>query len=419
MKIVFKKSFLNEIEKAGKDLSKLHKEVITNKNGHRTTVWKKNSDQDEKKGRSKKVEEVNKKPKGTESKQYSNNVGDTVTFTIRDDAGERKLTDGKVMSVGDLGAVINRQGVEYKVLAKDIETTVKHDGTIPGKQFKSVILNMFKNDPRATNDENGIKFIYERIGNKGREIQAYVEKKMNNLSHILKKGDTMTRYSKDGEFTEERKALHKNIINEILSKEKIDAFKPKDGEKPKFIMFGGRGGSGKSWFTDKKRAEKDGREVMFDSDKYLVLDADEIKKYLPEYKNWNAGEVHEESSYLMKDIKKRAMDMGINIIIDGTMNYNEKKPDKVKNEMLEAREKGYSIEAHYMFLPLEESCVRSMERFRTEKGDYSGRLVPTDILLQMQNNEKSFESVIDLVDDWSFHDNRYGKPKLVSKKGLE
>ena len=34
---------------------------------------------------------------------------------------------------------------------------------------------------------------------------------------------------------------------------------------------------------------------------------------------------------------------------------------------------------------------------KTKKGDYSGRFVPTDILLSMQDNEKSFDSVKDIL----------------------
>ena len=79
----------------------------------------------------------------------------------------------------------------------------------------------------------------------------------------------------------------------------------------------------------KKRAAAEGREVMFDSDNFLVLDADALKEYIPEYEGWNAGEVHEESSYLNKKIKEKAFERGLNIIIDGTMNYNPKKPYKV------------------------------------------------------------------------------------------
>ena len=149
---------------------------------------------------------------------------------------------------------------------------------------------------------------------------------------------------------------------------------------------------------------------------FLILDADEIKNAIPEFQMWNAGEVHEESSDLMKMIKKQAMEMGLNIIIDGTMAYNSKKPDKVKNEMLAAKDMGYSTEAHYMFSPIQKSCINAMTRFR-HGGDFKGRLVPTDILLAMQDNEKSFDSVKDIVDDWSFRDNQNFEAKLISRKG--
>ena len=149
---------------------------------------------------------------------------------------------------------------------------------------------------------------------------------------------------------------------------------------------------------------------------YIKLDADEIKKELPEFEGWNAGEVHEESSELMKRIKKIAMDKGLNIIVDGTMGYSDKKPDKVKNEVLEAKNKGYSTEAHYMFNPVQNSCVNALKRFKTKDGDYSGRLVPMLMLVGMQDNEKSFDSVKDIVDDWSFRDNQNFEAKIVSQK---
>ena len=73
-----------------------------------------------------------------------------------------------------------------------------------------------------------------------------------------------------------------------------------------------------------------------------------------------------------------------------------------------------------LILPLQDSCIRAFNRFKTKNGDYSGRLVPTDIMLAMQDNEKSFDSVKDIVDDWSFRDNQgAGGPKLISKKGLK
>lgn len=73
-----------------------------------------------------------------------------------------------------------------------------------------------------------------------------------------------------------------------------------------------------------------------------------------------------------------------------------------------------------MFLPVQESAKRAINRFKTKKGDFSGRLVPMDILMSMQDNEKSFDSVKDIVDDWSFRDNQGDNgPKLVSRKAKD
>lgn len=353
-------------------------------------------------------------PRSGKPLNYS--IGDTVSFKT----SKGNTIYGEIVAEGAAGVQVKSNGVIYKVKHGQVEAKTKNkDGTIPSHRFNANDYKKQFTDTKCTNDKDGINHVYDMLGADGRETRSMVEQKLNEQTHRMKKGDTKTRNQINGEYTPERKQLHSKIINEILSYEKVRACTPKNGEKPKFIMFGGRGGSGKSWFTDKEMAARDGREVMFDSDNYLILDADEIKRELPEFKGWNAGEVHEESSDIMKQIKREAMDLGINIIVDGTMNYNPKKPDKVKNEMLDAKDKGYSLEAHYMFTPLQKSCVNAMNRFKTSKGDYSGRLVPTDILLSMQDNEKSFDSIKDIVDDWTFRDNQNFEAKLVSQKGLK
>lgn len=415
-KVMFKRELYNEMLKAfgKKDLSKLRKEIITDKNGHRKTVYKKidKPEEGKNKGAAAPKEEGKKN-------SYRGSVGDHVKFAYNGAQHE-----GDVVGIGQDGITVRgtgeSKGVQYRVPNADIGQTLRnHDGTIPAGSFNASDYKKSFTDPKCTNDADGIEYVYSLLGEEGRRTQAQVESKLNEQAHRMKHGDTQTRNMVNGEWTKEREKLHNDIIAKILTPEKVKACQPKNGEKPKFIMFGGRGGSGKSWFTDKKRAAAEGRQVMFDADNYLVLDADELKKHIPEFKGWNAGEVHEESSYLNKKIKSMAMSLGMNIIIDGTMNYSPKKPDKVKNEMLEAKEKGYSLEAHYMFLPLQDSCIRAFNRFKTKKGDYSGRLVPTDIMLAMQDNEKSFDSVKDIVDDWSFRDNQgAGGPKLICKKGL-
>lgn len=417
MKIMFSKAVYKEMKKAfgKKDLSKLHQKVVTDKNGVRRKVWVNNEEKpnDKRKGKT--------DTQNVSSKQRHNvAMGDVISFNVRDNFnGTRTLDNGKITAIGADGVTVQRQGVEYKVPHRDIVSKTKNsDGTIPADIFNANDYKKSFTDTKATNDDKGYNFIYDSLGETGKDAKTMTIRKLEEQSHRMKKGDTMTRNTdENGNWTPERKELHKKIISEILSPEKVAACLPKDGEKPKFVMFGGRGGSGKSWFTDKKRAAAEGREVMFDSDKFLVLDADALKEYIPEYEGWNAGEVHEESSYLNKKIKQKALDWGLNIIIDGTMNYNPKKPDKVKNEMLEAKSKGYSLEAHYMFLPVQESAKRAINRFKTKKGDFSGRLVPMDILMGMQDNEKSFDSVKDIVDDWSFRDNQGDNgPKLISRK---
>ena len=411
---LFEKSF------GHRDFSKLTKKQITDKNGHSRNVWVRAGE--EQRAKRRKFSET-EEPKNS----FSHMVGEEIEFNY----GGNRLS-GYITAGGKDGVTVqDKNGGSYKVRYGNIVGKTKNaDGTIPAKRFNAADYKKSFTDSKCTNNAEGVKYVYSLLGSDGSETQAQVEMKLNKQAHRMKRGDTRIRNMHDivfdangnfvsGKWNLDREKLHNEIVAKILSPEKIRACKPENGEKPKFIMFGGRGGSGKSWFTDKKRAADENRKVMFDSDKFLVLDADALKEYIPEYEGWNAGEVHEESSYLNKKLKDRAMSLGLNIIIDGTMNYNPKKPDKVRNEMLAAKEKGYSLEAHYMFLPLQDSCVRAFSRFKTKKGDYSGRLVPTDIMLNMQDNEKSFDSVKDIVDDWSFRDNRGNSgPKLVSKKGL-
>lgn len=343
------------------------------------------------------------------------NIGDSVTFTTPSGV---KITDAEVVNMGTSGVQAKKDGVVYKVPHEDLEVSKFSDGSIPASKFNADDYKKSFTDPKVTPDDAGIQYIYDKLGEEGKEAKEIIEKRLKEQDERIKAkgGDTQKRNQVNGEYTPERKELHQEIIDEILSPEKKEKAKPKKGEKPKYIIFGGRGGSGKSWFTDKKRAAQQGREVMFDSDNYITLDADEIKKKLPEFEGWNAGEVHEESSDLMKEIKRIAMSEGLNIIVDGTMGYNPEKPDKVKNEVLEAKDKGYSTEAHYMFNPVQNSCVNAINRFKTKEGNWKGRLVPMPMLVSMQDNEKSFDSVKDIVDDWSFRDNQNFEAKIVSQK---
>ena len=106
----------------------------------------------------------------------------------------------------------------------------------------------------------------------------------------------------------------------------------------------------------------------------------------------------------------------MNIILDGTMSN----PKKAVKQMQDFKNLGYRTEAHYMFLPVQESTKRAIGRFKTKNNDYSGRFVPLKNLVGMTDNELAFDEVKNIVDDWSFRSNynvERGKPPvLVSKK---
>ena len=234
---------------------------------------------------------------------------------------------------------------------------------------------------------------------------------------------------KGGEYGKERAELQYSIISTQEKKdekgktildangdpvyEKIDWEKkmPAKGEKPKLIILGGRGGSGKSSFTDGSLGD-DG----YDREKFFVIDPDEYKTRLPEYKDKkgtkyygvNAWEVHEESSDMKKAALEMAKQKGANVVLDGTLS----KYSSVKKVIDAFKEAGYDVEGAYMHLPREKSVARGILR------GMKGRFVPVGQLLNMKENEDVFEQLMPEFSKWSIYDNdvpKGEKPKLVAR----
>jgi len=241
------------------------------------------------------------------------------------------------------------------------------------------------------------------------------------LETLAETPDTVTEHKRDGEWTPERKALHRKIMFDgvtaqvwddeqgrkvtkhfpgILSPEAIAAAKPADGQAPTFTMLGGRGGSGKGWFKGK----------VYDPDKAIVLDPDHIKGLLPEYDGWNAAQVHEESGEIFDQITRIAGELGLNLVHDATM----KSPEKAVSLVEGFKAKGYGVAAHYMHLPRQLAAQRAVHRFLGP----TRRFVPPEVVLANVRNEESFDQVRKLADSWSFRDNNVPKgqePRLISE----
>lgn len=259
-----------------------------------------------------------------------------------------------------------------------------------------------KDDPKITEEK-----IYSQLDPKDAEEMRAKVKKANKL-----KG-TDVQYVKDGDYTPERKKMHDEIIRHFLSPEAIKAATPEKGTKPTFVVLGGRGGSGKSAFTHGHGGEKPSVNE-FDSRKFLIMDADEIKGRLkPPYKGWNANQVHEESSYLFDKIVDTAKNLGLNIVSDATL-----KSDKLGPQLEDMQKNGYDIEGHYMFLPRQKAAQRACGRYLSKGPGQRGRLVPPGVILGNTNNEANFDKLKPFFKKWSAYDNDQPKgtpPKLIQR----
>lgn len=397
----------------------LSQKDITDKNGNHSKHWVRTSaDQPAPKQPSGGDQEA-----GASAGYGTHNLGkgDRVSFK----AGE---FEGSGEIVGEPGAdgahVKDESGREHKVRWDEItghddkhgadkpkvQNEVKAEQKpIPADQFSATDYAKSHDDASVT-PESIIDQFPPDTSEKIKEVQA----------RLAKVEQTIDKY-RDGEgFTPERKKLHddimvngvtKTVTDEngkqvqkhypgLLSAERIAAATPADGEKPKFIILGGRGGSGKSWFEGN----------VYDPDKAIVLDADHIKSMMPEYEGWNAAQVHEESGEIFDRVTEAARTLGLHVVHDATM-----KTAKGAIARVQAfKDAGYDTEAHYMHLPRQEAAKRAVARFLGK----TQRYVPVDVVLSNTGNEGSFDQVRKMVDKWSFRDNNVAQgqqPILISE----
>ncbi len=204
--------------------------------------------------------------------------------------------------------------------------------------------------------------------------------------------DTETLHKVGGEWTPERQKLHKEIFEKIFSPEAIAKATPVAGEAPTVTIFGGRGGSGKSFLSESPNAP-------VNPNKNIILNADDIKDLLPEYEGWNAALVHEESSYLLKRAEIIARERRLNTVLDTTIGN----PEKAARNLTKYSDAGYEIEGYYMHLPRQEAAFRAMGR--STKADRP-RYVPTNIILDSTKNEAGFDALIPRFKKWGVWDNQ-------------
>ena len=182
-----------------------------------------------------------------------------------------------------------------------------------------------------------------------------------------------------------RQREHDRIVSDILSR----ASGVERGSRA--LMSGGLGGAGKSSIlVSEDFAERFGG---FDPDEWLTLNNDDIKEMMaqrgliPHARGLTPMEscflVHEEAGDILADLRARALDSHMNVILDGTMNG----PESTERKIRELRSHGYSIRAMFVDISPATSKRRADGRYRdgmvryttARLGHGGGRYLPSDV----------------------------------------
>jgi predicted ABC-type ATPase len=209
--------------------------------------------------------------------------------------------------------------------------------------------------------------------------------------------------SKNGEYTQKRKQLHKKIMDEF-KKDLICI----DNSEPIAILMGGSPASGKSTFLRKYAPYLLKEEI-------LRVDADEVRAKLPEYKGYNATQTHLETKDIVNTLlsdRTIGIPCKYDIIYDGTMNSVKSYIPLI--ELLKAL--GYKIFIVYIDkVPEEVVKKRALERYKK-----SGRFVPMEVIDDFFGKGKeALNQLKKDVDGYMVVDGSSGEYNVIEKGGIK
>lgn len=222
-----------------------------------------------------------------------------------------------------------------------------------------------------------------------------------------------------GKPTPERAAFHeREIIGPALAGKKTAK---ELGEKPVAILTMGGPASGKGVVLG--QLEKHG----LDKSHFVHVDPDEVKGMIPEYQKsvpqpayvdkdgrhvpgrgglkgdgtgptfrGAAAQAHEESSYVAKQIRQRAIDGGHHVVIDGTGGDSKKFVGMIED----LKSRGYDVHVHYPRLDVNEGVKRAADR-----AEKTGRFVPENFIRDTYASiDKAFPEIMRAAPNLTVYD---------------
>lgn len=232
------------------------------------------------------------------------------------------------------------------------------------------------------NDTN-LSILFERD-------HSSLESLRRSLVTIKEPFDTKETYTNENEeYNADRLKLHKTILDKYTSEKKVA------------ILLGGGSGAGKS-----SAIQKFVLPIFLSS--FILIDSDDIKEQIPEYKVFKKMEVmdasdyvHEESSDLSKTLIRYSIVNNRSFIYDGTMS----KYNKYKDLIDYLKQENYEIHILFVDTDVDIAQERVAERFLSEDGEI-GRFVDPEIVIETnQKSSETFFKIYKLVNGFTLINN--------------
>ena len=218
-------------------------------------------------------------------------------------------------------------------------------------------------------------------------------------------------------YDDDRVALH-----EAYYAKRLAEATPVDS--PIVVFLGGGSGAGKDYLLSEG--------VFKVPENHVESNPDLAKEFIPEYQNGKAmGDVaisfavHEESSMLAKEVQRRAMEQGMNLVVNGTgdsakVDEQTGKVDisKLAGKVAAARARGAQVvNGEYATISTEEAVRRARARSENRDSPSFGRVVPEKFIREIHEGISTAVPEIlrtRLYDEFRLFDNTLrGEPRLV------
>ncbi|MCI0407557.1 MAG: DUF935 family protein [Acidobacteria bacterium] len=334
------------------------------------------------------------------------------------------LKEGETLQIGPEG----QHGVWRNIGGNPIFIEVGEGESVPeaireelGKRggAKSVVDPTVKDRPIA-------EVLAETLDPKVRKAVAASDPTLTPQQRALVE-DTEERYDRrPGEgslrWAPERRALHDQLLADTEQWTPSEARKAElaAGAKPELVLVMGGPGSGKTRTVQEF--------LRLASGSHVLVNPDDFKYKLPEFGAiasddgiWQAAgaTTHEESSYLSKELMKRAFARKADIVFDGTLSNME----KAEAMMGTAKQLGYRVSLHYIEVPPDVGLARIRQRAEGTSRERR-RYVPESFARAAYGaTDGSFERLkhSNELDAWSWYrvPSAGSKPERVARGGRE